>query len=300
MGIFFYIDDKLINFDDPTAMVKDEYRNYFGRKDQAPFILSEICALDMIYSVAQMNNGYYSDRLVLKGGLSVRNHIPLIDHRFSFDADYNPNTQKGFTYGDVSEISSDIMKYGSVRRCETTTEVTKNDARLYFIEIGYWDALRDNGYRIIERSKIEICKTCRIFTEPVKNQMNTIIDLKILGLKPPVIYHVGLEEQFATKLFIIGSSGRQRNHFDAYDAQRIVKNNKMDWKLTKKLFDTLAERHKSKPYVYIEECCHQLDVMLKNSRKRTDLENTVFRNDSFDFGTMVDAVKSMYSFKPPP
>ncbi|MBI5133400.1 MAG: nucleotidyl transferase AbiEii/AbiGii toxin family protein [Thaumarchaeota archaeon] len=299
MGIFFYIDDNLINFDDPTVMVKDEYRNYFGRKEQAPFILSEICALDMIYSVAQMSDGYYNDSLILKGGLSVRNHVPLIDHRFSFDADYNPNTQKGLTYGDVSEIRNDIMKYGSVRRCETRAEVTKDDVRLYFIEIGYWDALKDNGYRIVERPKIEICKTCRVFTEPVKSQMNTIIDLDILGLKPPVIYHVDLEEQFTTKLFIIGSSGRQRNHFDAYDAQRIVKNNKMNWKLTKKLFDTLVERRKSKPSVYIEECRHQLDAMLKNSGKRTDLENTVFRRGSFDFDAMVQEVKSLYDFRSP-
>ena len=25
MGVFFFIDDRLINLDDPTAMVKDEY-----------------------------------------------------------------------------------------------------------------------------------------------------------------------------------------------------------------------------------------------------------------------------------
>ncbi len=298
MGVFFYIDDRLINFDDPSTLVKDEYGDYFARREQAPFILSEICALDMIYSVAQMNNGYYNDRLVLKGGLSVRNHVPLIDHRFSFDADYNPNTQDGFTYGDVSEIKNDIAKYGSQRRCGTKTEITKDDARLYFIEIGYWSALKDSGYRIVERPKIEICKTCRVFTKPVKHPMNTIIDLEILGLKPPVIYHVGLEEQFATKLFIIGSSGRQRNHFDAYDALRIYRNNKIDWKLAKKLFDLLAERHKVKSSVHIEECHHQLDAMPKNPRKRASLEDTMFRKGSFDFDEMVQEVKSLYSFNP--
>lgn len=298
MGIFFYIDDRLISFDDPSTLVKDEYRDYFGRKDQAPFILSEICTLDMIYSVAQMNNGYYNDRLVLKGGLSVRNHVPLIDHRFSFDADYNPNTQDGFTYGDVSGIRNDITKYGSQRRCETKTEITKDDARLYFIEIGYWSALKDNGYRIVERPKIEICKRCRLFTKPTKNPMNTIIDLEILGLKPPVIYHVGLEEQFATKLFIIGSSGRQRNHFDAYDALRIFKNNKIDWKLAQKLFDLLAERRNVKSSAHIKECRHQLDAMLKNAGKRSDLENTVFRKNSFSFAEMAQEVKSLYDFNP--
>lgn len=50
MGVFFFIDDRLINLDDPTAMVKDEYHERFARKEFAPFILSEICALDMLYS----------------------------------------------------------------------------------------------------------------------------------------------------------------------------------------------------------------------------------------------------------
>lgn len=299
MGVFFFIDDRLVNFDDPVTVVKDEYREYFARKELAPFILSEICVLDMIYSVIDMNNGYYRDRLVLKGGLSVRNHVPLIDHRFSFDADFNANTQNGFTYGDVSGIRNDMVKYGSQKRCETKTRITKDDARLYFVEVSYWDALRENGYRIVERPKIEICKTCRIFTKPVQNAINTIIDLRILGLKAPIVDHLSLEEQFVTKLFIIGSSGRQRNHFDAYDAMRIVKNSKVDWKLVKKLFDLLAERHKVKNSEHIKECHHQLDAMLKNAGKRADLENTVFRKDSFDFDTMVKEVKSLYSFKPP-
>jgi len=298
MGIFFYIDDRLINFDDPVTLVKDQYREYFARKELAPFLLSEICALDMLHAVVEMNNGFYKDKLVLKGGFSVRNHVPLTDHRFSFDADFSPNTKNNFTYGDVSGIRGDLIKYGSQRRCETKTDVTKNDTRLYFVEVGYWDTLKKAGYRIVERPKIEICKTCRVFTDTVTNPVNTIIDLDILGLKPPVVTHVGLEEQFSTKLFIIGSSGRQRNHFDAYDAMRIFKNNKLDLKLAKKLFDMLAERHKVKSSEYIKECRHQLDAMLKNDGKRADLENTVFRKNSFDFDEMVGEVKSLYTFNP--
>jgi len=296
MGIFFYIDDRLINFDDPSTLVKDEYIEYFARRELAPFVLSEICALDMLYAVEAMNNGFYRDKLVLKGGFSVRNHVPLIDHRFSFDADFNTNTKNGFTYGDVSEIRRDLIKYGGQRRCETKTDVTKDDARLYFIEVGYWDSFKKAGYRIVERPKIEICKTCRVFTDTVTNPVNTIIDLDILGLKPPVVTHVGLEEQFSTKLFIIGSSGRQRNHFDAYDAMRIFRNNKLDWKLAKKVFDIMAERHKVKSSNYIKECHHQLNAMLKNKGKRADLENTVFRKESFDFDEMVREVKSLYTF----
>ncbi|MFY9301594.1 MAG: nucleotidyl transferase AbiEii/AbiGii toxin family protein [Candidatus Nitrosotenuis sp.] len=298
MGIFFYIDDRLINFSDPASMVKDEYKKYFARKELSPFILSEICALDMLYAVQEMNNGFYKDRLVLKGGFSVRNHVPLIDHRFSFDADFNANTMKKFTYGDVSGIKKDLLKYGSQRRCDTRTKETKDDARLYFLEVGYWDSLKSAGYRIVERPKIEICKTCRVFTDIVTTPINTIIDLEILGLKPPLVTHVGLEEQFATKLFIIGSSGRQRNHFDAYDAMRIFRNNKLDWKVAKNVFEIMSERHKVKSSAHIKECHHQLDAMLKNNGKRANLEDTVFKKDSFDYDEMVKEVKSLYAFNP--
>lgn len=104
MSIFFYIDDDLINFDDPTGLVKDEYRAFFARRELAPYLFSEICVLDIVFAVAKMDDGYYLDRLVLKGGLSVRNHVSLVDHRFSFDADYNPNTPRGYTFGDVDGI----------------------------------------------------------------------------------------------------------------------------------------------------------------------------------------------------
>lgn len=298
MGVFFYIDDRLINFSDPVSMVKDKHRRYFARKELSPFILSEICALDMLYAVQEMNNGLYKDRLVLKGGFSVRNHVPLIDHRFSFDADFNANTMKGFTYGDVSSIKKDLLKYGSQRRCDTKTKETKDDARLYFLEVGYWNSLKNAGYRIIERPKIEICKTCRVFTDIVTNPINTIIDLEILGFKPPVVAHIGLEEQFATKLFIIGSSGRQRNHFDAYDAMRIFRNNKLDWKVAKNVFDIMSERHKVKSSAHIKECQHQLDAMLKNDGKRSNLEDTVFRKNSFDYDEMIKEVKTLYTFNP--
>lgn len=299
MGVFFCIDDRLINFDDPQALVKEECREYFARRELAPFLLSEICALDMLYAIEDVNDGYYRERLVLKGGFSVRSLVPLMDHRFSFDADFNPNTQKGFTYGDVSGLRSDITKYGSMRRCETRTRLTRDDARLHFIEMGYRDTLRKMGCRIIERPKIEICKTCRVFTGPANSPINTVIDLDLLGLKPPVIAHLGPEEQFATKLFIIGSRGRQRNHFDAYDALKISRTSKMDMKLARRLFDTLAERHGVKASAHIRECHHQLDAMLRNAGKKTDLENTAFGKDSFDFGMMVREVKSLYDFTPP-
>jgi len=50
MKKFFYIDDRLINLDDPVSLVKDEYREYFARKELAPFLLSEICVMDMLYT----------------------------------------------------------------------------------------------------------------------------------------------------------------------------------------------------------------------------------------------------------
>ncbi len=42
MGIFFFIDDKPINFNDPASVVRDEYRKYLARKEFAPFVLSNL------------------------------------------------------------------------------------------------------------------------------------------------------------------------------------------------------------------------------------------------------------------
>ncbi len=297
MSIFFDIDDDLINFDDPTSLVKDEYREFFGRRELAPYLFSEICVLDMILAVSKMKNAYYFDRLVLKGGLSVRNHVPLIDHRFSFDADYNPNTHGGYTFGDVDEIRRDLAEHGAQRGCKTTVKTTRNDAELYFVKLDYRSRLREKKCTLVEVPKIELCKRCRSFENPVKGPMNTFIDLKLLGLEAPVVYHVALEEQLATKLFVIGSSGRQRNHFDAYDAMRIRENNKkINWRLTKDLFEMLVERHKAKSTTYVEGCRRQLDAMLRNDGKRSSLEETVFRKE-FSFDEMVREVRSMYDFK---
>jgi predicted nucleotidyltransferase component of viral defense system len=296
LSIFFNIDDGLINFDDPTALVKDEYREYFARRELAPYLFSEICVLDMVLALSDMNDGYYLDRLVLKGGLSVRNHVPLIDHRFSFDADYNPNTQGGYTFGDVDEIRKDFSGYGARKGCKTTIGTTRNDTELFFLEFDYRSTLRERRVSLVEVPKIELCKRCRVFEKPAKSPMNTFIDLELLGLEAPVVYHVALEEQLATKLFIIGSSGRQRNHFDAYDVMRIIENNKIDWRLTKALFERLVERHRAKVAARVEECRRQLDAMLRNDGKRSSLQDTVFRKD-FNFDEMVRKVKSTYDFK---
>lgn len=296
MSIFFYIDDDLINFDDPTSLVKDEYRDYFARREIAPYLFSEICVLDMIFALSGMDQGYYLDRLVLKGGLSVRNHVPLIDHRFSFDADYNPNTHSGYTFGDVDEIRRDFAEYGARRGCKTTIRTTKDSTELLFLEFEYRKSLREKRCSLVEAPKIEVCKRCRVFEKPAKNPMNTFIDLELLGLKPPEVLHVALEEQLATKLFIIGSSGRQRNHFDAYDVMRITESNKVKWGLTKSIFERLVGRRKAKATLYIEQCRRQLDAMLQNRGKRSSLEDTVFRKE-FSFDEMVETVKSAYDFK---
>jgi hypothetical protein len=163
VSIFFYIDDDLINFNDPTSLVKDEYRESFARRELAPYLFSEICVLDMIFALSDMDEGYYFNRLVLKGGLSVRNHVPLIDHRFSFDADYNPNTQGGYTFGDIDEIRRDFAEYGDRRGCKTAIRTTKDSAELLFLEFDYRGTLREKSCSLVEVPKIELCKRCRVF-----------------------------------------------------------------------------------------------------------------------------------------
>lgn len=295
MGVFFFIDDESVNLDDPASLVKDEYHERFAGREFAPFIRSELCALDMLYAVTNARDGYYKERLSLKGGLSVRSIVPLANHRFSFDADFDPNTQGGFTYRDLYGLKDDIVGYGAARRCKTPARVTRDDPRLHFIEMGYRDSL-GRRHRIIERPKIEVCKTCRVLEEPVLGRINTIIDLEVLGLKPPEVFHLSLEEQFAMKLFVIGSSGRQRNHFDAYDSFMIFKYGRPDMKKARGIFKELCARHSSGPSTYAAECRRHLDVMLGNNKKRESLAETAFTEDTISFDAMIEEVKSLYNF----
>ena len=146
-------------------MVKDEYHERFARKEFSPYILSEICVLDMLYAVSGMRGGYYGEKISLKGGLSVRSAVRLADHRFSFDADFDPNSPGGYTYGDVNGLKGDLARYGSARGCKTPVCVTRDDSKLYFIEVGYRSSLGSRR-RIVEPPKIEVCKTCRVFDQP--------------------------------------------------------------------------------------------------------------------------------------
>jgi hypothetical protein len=300
MGIFFNIDDNAIIGTDPRDLVRDEYRKYFSDEETVRKLYSEICALDMIYTVSRMKDRYYRDRLVLKGGMSVRNHVPLVDHRFSFDADYDPNSYAGFSFGSVDKIKADITKYGSIRKSSTGVSMSRSDDQLLFLEMGYRDALRSVGVIIEEVPKIELCKRCRLLQEPELNTMSTMLDLKFLGLEILEIKHVALEEQLAIKMFIIGDIKRgKRNHFDAYDTLRIVDNNPgIDWKLVRKIFASRVEKHSVKghmlkPSEHVKICRKQLDTMKLNSNKRSGLASVVFKKD-FDFDKMVEAVKTLY------
>lgn len=292
--VFFFIDDRSVDLDKPAEMVKDEYYGRFAERGFAPFILSELCAMDMLYAVTNMRDGYYRERLVLKGGLSVRSAVPLASHRFSFDADFDPNTPGGFSYRDVSGLKGDIEKYGAARGCKTRVSVTRDEQRLHFVEAEYRQSL-DEIHHIIERPKIEVCKTCRVHETPVLSRINTIIDLELLGLEPPVVAHLSLEEQFAAKLHVIGSNTRQRKHFDAYDSFRMFQSNKIDMKKARELFEKRCANYVPGPGAYAEECRRCLDAMLGDGKKRTKLEEATFAG-GFDFDAMVNEVKSFYGF----
>lgn len=302
MSVFFNILDSAVIGTDPRDLVKSEYRRFFSDGEVVSKLFSEICALDMIYSIARMRDGYYRDRLVLKGGMSVRNHVPLVDHRFSFDADYDPNSYAGYSFGDVKEIRPDIVKYANIRKSSTRVGRAREVDRFHFIDFGYREALRSAGRIDIEETpKVELCKTgCRVQLEPVEDEMSTMMDLNFLGLSPLVIKHVALEEQLATKLFIVGDTRRgKRNHFDAYDALRIVDDNPdINWKKVRQVFEVLAGKkmvkgHITSPRNHIAECRHQLDVMRINTGKKAQLADVVFQK-GFDFDKMADRVKELY------
>ena len=90
----------------------------------------------------------------------------------------------GFTYRDVSNLKSDMVRYGVMKGCKTPVRTTEDNSRLCFMEIGYRNSL-GKYHKIIERPKIEVCKTCRVLERPVLGHVKTIIDLDMLGLKPP-------------------------------------------------------------------------------------------------------------------
>lgn len=246
-----------------------------------------------------MNDSYYKKRLVLKGGHSVRNLVSLIDHRFSFDTDYNLNSPSGYTYGNVTNLKRDLHQYGSQKGCGTGTEITRDNTMLYFLQINYHSSLKSKGKNLIEIPKIEICKTCRTRKKPELGEIQTIIDLDILGLKPPKLLHLSLEEQLADKLRVIGAVGRQRNNFDAYDVLRICNNNieKIDWNLTQGIFEEIVEKSGKKTNEYIKECRHQLDTMLGHKNKQANLQDVMFNSESFNFKSMIETVKLAYDFK---
>ena len=187
-----------------------------------------------------------------------------------------------------------MERYGATKGCRTPVRLTKDDSRLCFMEIGYRDLLGPS-HKIIERPKIEVCKTCRVLEIPVLGRVETIIDLDILGLEHPKIAHLSLEEQLTTKLFVIGSSGRQRNHFDAYDSFRILKYNKPDMRKTRDIFKVLCAKRKSGTSFHAAECRRRLDAMHGNAKKRASLEETAFAG-RFDFDDMVVTVNSFYDF----
>ncbi len=282
MTIFYVFNDKEIDLSKPQKHVKDEFVDSFDRPELSAFLRSELCTLDVLLAVTQMNDGYYKKRLVLKGGHSVRNLVPLKDHRFSFDADFNTNSVKGITYGDVSNIKQDLYRFGQSRGCTIRTKITQDSVMLYFLEVGYHKFL-NRGLNIVERPKIEVCKQCRTHERPILSRMNTMIDLELLGMEPPELLHLDLEEQLANKLFVIGSRGRQRNHFDAYDIYRICKNNKIDWNKEKRIFSNIIKRTGKSLSEYSSECISQLDAIKRNDGKRTSFQNIVFDNNSFEF-----------------
>ena len=253
----------------------------------------------MLYSLEKMQNGYYKKRLVLKGGHSVRSLVSLIDHRFSFDTDYNLNSPEGYTYGNVGNLKKDFHQYGSQKICGTGIEVTRNSAMLYFLQINYHLGLSSLNKTLVEKPKIEICKTCRTKKEPKMEKIQTMIDLDLIGLEPPELFHLSLEEQLADKLRVIGANGRQRNNFDAYDVQRICNNNEgnIDWDLTKEIFIEIVKKSGKVPDEYIVACKKYLHSMLSNNNKKGNLENVMFNSDKFNFESMIENVTSVYDFK---
>ena len=294
MGLFIHLDEHAITLGNPIVHVKDEYREAFDEPYLIPYLTSELCVIDMLCAVTSMRDGYYRERLVLKGGHSVRNFVPLLDPRFSFDVDFNANAAAGYSYGKVDRLKRDLHKHASSRGCATRLEVTRDNSMLYFLMVDYRSQLRKIGLQIAEDPKIEINKTARIRDEPEASRMNTMFDLGALGVEPPEFLHQSAEEQLVNKLDVIGRPGRARNHLDAYDAFRICENNEVDWGKVKRLFAATSEKAGKRPREYAQECRRLLGLAAADPGRRKSFSAVLFRPEAVDIDAMFGAVDAYY------
>lgn len=216
-GIFYVGDEWAKNI---TDFIAGGFPAKFRVERYVPYFLSELCVVDMFYTLRDLKDGYYFDKLILKGGHSVRCYLPPEDHRFSFDLDFNVKGK----FGDVSDLKRDCDNFRKDHRCYIRSGLSpvKSRQMFHFIRFDYKHPVKVRwGYALPEDPKIEICKPCKTYLPPESHPLNSFVDTALLGLPKLEICTLGLEELLADKLYIVGYPNRQRRHMDAYDVYKL-------------------------------------------------------------------------------
>jgi len=293
MTAFNMLDESAIG-PDPSGILDAEFSRRLKRSEDRPNIFAELCVLDLLLTISHVRESHYKERLILKGGHSVRTYVPLRAHRFSYDLDFNIHREGGYTFREVESLNEDFNKFAETRRSRVRGSVKLNNQRFHWITFNYREIIYEEyGIRIPERPKIEICKDSKTVRIPAEDAVVTMVDPALMATTLPRIKHLDLNEQLSNKLYVIGVTARQRRHFDIFDCYRIIEfnPNKLDWKNVRDAFHTQLRR---------ENASRHIDRARKLITYATQDTNTVRRIESatfepLNFKKAANAVSELYS-----
>jgi predicted nucleotidyltransferase component of viral defense system len=293
MATFFLLDASVIG-PEPSGMLDAEFSTRLQGVENRPNIFAELCVLDMLLAIYQIRDSYYKERLVLKGGHSVRTYVPLPAHRFSYDLDFNIYREGGHTFREIQTLSGDLNKFAETRRSDILASVTLNNQRFHWITLNYREIIEKKyGVKIPEEPKIEICKDCRTIRSPAENAVITMVNAKLLAIILPSVQQLDLNEQLANKLYVIGVTARQRRHFDIFDCYRMVEFNagKLDWSIVRESFQGLIRRETIRSH--IDRARRLIERCTEDSNTIRRMESSTF--EPFDFANAARSVSVLYS-----
>jgi RNase P subunit RPR2 len=251
MAAFYLLDESPIG-PEPSGILDTEFSTRLQHVEDRPNIFAELCVLDMLLAICRIRDSYYKERLILKGGHSVRTYVPLRAHRFSYDLDYNIYREGGYTFRHIETLNDDLNTFAETRKSKIRASVTLNNSRFHWITLNYRQIIEEKyGIRIPEDPKIEICKDCRTIRAPAENAMATMVNLNLLMITLPHVKQLSLNEQLSNKLYVIGVTVRQRRHFDIFDCYRILEFNagRLDWSVVRESFHALLRRENARLHI---------------------------------------------------
>ena len=293
MTAFSILDETVIG-SDPSGILNAEFSRRLKRSEDRPNIFAELCILDLLLTISQIRESYYKERLILKGGHSVRTYVPLYAHRFSYDLDFNIHREGGHTFREVESLSEDCNKFAETRRSRIRGFVKLNNQRFHWITFNYREVIDEEyGIRIPEQPKIEICKDCKTVLPPAEDEIVTLVDPELLATTLPRMKHLDLNEQLSNKLYVIGVTARQRRHFDIFDCYRIVEFNadNLDWKIVRDSFHAQLRRQDASRH--IGRARKLITSAIQDSNTVRRIESGTF--EPLDFKKAANVVSELYS-----